>query len=104
MATVREAAMNRWVNALKGEDDTKKNKKLVEETGSSLDVILVDGPRQGDRLRLVNPPPQKLRLIVHGTSTEWATYERREGSNEYSYIGDVRLGNKIQIGSYSSAG
>lgn len=100
MTTVRQRAMEQWAKALRGEDDTKK--KVDEPSGTAIDVELLDGPRKGDKLRLVNPPPSKIRLIVPGTSLDWCTYEYI-GEGTYKYIGDIPLNTGMQW-SYSSVG
>ena len=47
----------------------------------------VGGPRDGDTLRLVNPPPAKIRLAF----PVWCTYQWDKKIKKYRYIGDVKI-------------
>lgn len=100
MTTVRQKAMEQWVRAING-DEPKKPKKDEEPTGSAVDVELLDGPRRGDKLRLVNPPPKQLRLILPGDPKGWCTY-KLVSNTQYEYIGDVNIDTGLFLGSYSS--
>lgn len=44
----------------------------------------VGGPRDGDEMRLVNPPPPALRLAM----PEWCTYEWNETKSVFEFVGD----------------
>lgn len=55
-----------------------------------VEVALIQGPRDGERLRVSNPPPERLVLA----EPEWAVYERvgtnfqYAGEGKYAYLNE----------------
>lgn len=57
----------------------KKTKKKAEK--NYVEVTFRGGPRDGDTMPLMNPPPPFVRLAF----PEWCNYFLREGTAEYDY-------------------
>ena len=51
------------------------------EDNSACEIYFVDGPRGGTNLRVVNPPPARLRLAF----PEWCNYYRKGNTLDYEY-------------------
>lgn len=68
----------------------KKTDPPVEKIPTFTVLTFADGPRVGKTIRVVNPPPQHIRLAF----PEWCTYERR-GDMLY-HIGDVEVDEGIR--------
>lgn len=58
----------------------KKAKQIL-----AVEVPFVGGPRDGEKIRVSNPPSKLLRLAV----PSWATYEYN--GKEYEHIGDIPI-------------
>ena len=59
-----------------------KKGKVIEKVM----VEFLDGPRQGDKIEFVSPPPSMVRMAF----PEWGTYEL-VGANQYRHIGDIKI-------------
>lgn len=55
--------------------------KRKREDNSACEIYFVDGPRAGTNMRVVNPPPPRLRLAF----PEWCNYYRKENTLDYEY-------------------
>lgn len=61
----------------------KKQTNTNENKEKSKKFDLIGGPRNGDTMILVNPPPKYLRLAF----PEWCTYEFDKTKATYFYLG-----------------
>jgi len=74
----------------------KGRKKTQEQKDAEKRVKLcefIGGPKDGEKITIVNPPPEKIRMAI----PEWCTYEWDSRAKVYRYIGDIRLEGKITI-------
>lgn len=56
----------------------------AKKTETAVDVIFEGGPVDGLRMRVVIPPPQRVRMVT-GVN-DWGTYTYT-GTKSYEYIG-----------------
>lgn len=63
----------------------RKKKKVTNEKDTAAIIQLLGGPRDGEEMRVSNPPSPYMRLTA--PSGTWALYRRKGGSLLYEYDG-----------------
>lgn len=66
-----------------------RKKKTAPKEAKAINAEFVGGPKDGRKLMIRNPPPEKIRL-VEGIN-DWCTYEWDAALGKYRHIGDVKI-------------